>query len=79
MTAVTDEYCGEIVDQVTPLQEELRERLGTVFAFLGDEFYIRSGRRFRRGSITGSFALRALTRIKLSADRRRCGNGATVL
>ena len=45
LTAVTDEYCGRIIDQVTPLQNEMRERLGTVFAFLGDEFYIRSGRR----------------------------------
>jgi putative radical SAM enzyme (TIGR03279 family) len=44
LTAVTDEYCGRIIDQVTPLQNELSERLGTVFAFLGDEFYIRSGR-----------------------------------
>lgn len=45
LTAVTDEYCGQIIDQVTPLQHEMRERLGTVFAFLGDEFYIRSGRQ----------------------------------
>jgi putative radical SAM enzyme (TIGR03279 family) len=44
LTAVTDDYCGQIVDLVTPLQNEMRERLGTVFAFLGDEFYIRSGR-----------------------------------
>jgi putative radical SAM enzyme (TIGR03279 family) len=44
LTPVTDEYCGTIIDQVTPLQDELRARLGTSFAFLGDEFYIRSGR-----------------------------------
>ncbi|MEP7271534.1 MAG: DUF512 domain-containing protein [Acidobacteriota bacterium] len=44
MTPVTDEYCGTIINQVMPLQAELSERLGTVFAFLGDEFYIRAGR-----------------------------------
>jgi len=44
LTPVTDEYCAEIIEQVTPIQNELRKRLGTVFAFLGDEFYIRAGR-----------------------------------
>src|SRR5581483_4879755 len=44
LTPVTDEYCGEIIDLVTPIQQEMRGRLGTVFAFLGDEFYIRAGR-----------------------------------
>jgi putative radical SAM enzyme (TIGR03279 family) len=44
LTPVTDEYCGQIIDQITPIQEELRKRLGTVFAFLGDEFYLRAGR-----------------------------------
>jgi putative radical SAM enzyme (TIGR03279 family) len=44
LTAVTDEYCAEIIEQVTPIQDELRKRLGTVFAFLGDEFYIRAER-----------------------------------
>jgi putative radical SAM enzyme (TIGR03279 family) len=44
LVPVTDEYCAEIIDLVTPLQEKLRERLGTVFAFPGDEFYIRAGR-----------------------------------
>lgn len=45
LTAVTDEFCGEIIDLVTPIQHELKKRLGTVFAFLGDEFYIRAGRK----------------------------------
>lgn len=44
LTPVTDEYCGEIIDLVTPLQNELRKKIGTAFAFLGDEFYIRAGR-----------------------------------
>lgn len=44
LTPVTDEYCGQIIDQVTPIQHRLRARLGTVFAFLGDEFYLRAQR-----------------------------------
>ena len=44
LTPVTDDYCRRIIEQVTPVQEELRARLGTVFAFLGDEFYIRANR-----------------------------------
>jgi len=44
LTPVSDEYCGQIIDQVAPIQGELRRRLGTVFAFLGDEFYIRAKR-----------------------------------
>jgi putative radical SAM enzyme (TIGR03279 family) len=45
LVAVTDEFCAEIIDLVTPVQNELKKRLGTVFAFLGDEFYIRAGRK----------------------------------
>lgn len=45
LVAVTDEFCAQIIDQVTPIQQELKKRLGTVFAFLGDEFYIRAGRK----------------------------------
>ncbi|HMV51565.1 MAG TPA: DUF512 domain-containing protein [Blastocatellia bacterium] len=45
LTAVTDEFCGEIIDLVTPIQNDLKKKLGTVFAFLGDEFYIRAGRK----------------------------------
>ncbi|MFN0124641.1 MAG: DUF512 domain-containing protein [Blastocatellia bacterium] len=44
LTPVTDEYCGRLIDLVTPLQQELKRSHGTVFAFLGDEFYIRAGR-----------------------------------
>jgi NifB/MoaA-like Fe-S oxidoreductase len=44
LVAVTDEFCAETIDLVTPIQNELKKRLGTVFAFLGDEFYIRAGR-----------------------------------
>lgn len=44
LTPATDEWCAAVIDQVRPWQRELRRRLGTTFAFLGDEFYIRSGR-----------------------------------
>lgn len=44
LTPVTDEFCAEIIDLVEPIQNELKQKRGTVFAFLGDEFYIRAGR-----------------------------------
>jgi len=43
LTPVTDDFCREIIDLVTPIQQRLKRKLGTVFAFLGDEFYIRAG------------------------------------
>ncbi len=45
LVEVTDEFCAEVIDQMTPIQNELKKKLGTVFAFLGDEFYIRAGRK----------------------------------
>lgn len=45
LTPVTDAFCAEVIELVAPLQAELKKRLGTVFAFLGDEFYIRAGKR----------------------------------
>ena len=44
LVPVTDEYCAGIIDLVTPIQERLRKEIGTSFAFLGDEFYLRAGR-----------------------------------
>jgi putative radical SAM enzyme (TIGR03279 family) len=44
LVPVTDDFCARVIDQVTPIQNELKRRLGTVFAFLGDEFYLRAGR-----------------------------------
>ena len=43
LTAVTPEFCRKTIDQVGKLQRELRKRLGTNFAFLGDEIYLRAG------------------------------------
>lgn len=44
LTPVTPEFCREIIRQITPVQKELRSRLKTNFAFLGDEIYLRAGR-----------------------------------
>ncbi|MBL8150187.1 MAG: DUF512 domain-containing protein [Blastocatellia bacterium] len=44
LTPATDEWCSEVIDQVTPWQNQFHKKLGTRFAFLGDEFYLRAGR-----------------------------------
>jgi putative radical SAM enzyme (TIGR03279 family) len=44
LTPTTDEWEAEIIELVTPWQKEFRKKLGTTFAFLGDEFYIRAGK-----------------------------------
>jgi putative radical SAM enzyme (TIGR03279 family) len=44
LTPVTSEFCRETIDQVGEIQKELRVRLGTTFAFLGDEIYLKAGR-----------------------------------
>src|SRR6266478_8320453 len=41
LTAVTPDFCREIIREIAPVQKELRRRLGTNFAFLGDEIYLR--------------------------------------
>jgi NifB/MoaA-like Fe-S oxidoreductase len=45
LTPVTDDFCRQIIDLVEPIQRRLKRKMGTVFAFLGDEFYIRAGCR----------------------------------
>ncbi|PYS86659.1 MAG: DUF512 domain-containing protein [Acidobacteria bacterium] len=44
LTPVTPEFCRRTIREVTRIQRELRARLGTTFAFLGDEIYLRAGR-----------------------------------
>lgn len=44
LTAVTPDFCRQVIREITPLQKELRTNLGTTFAFLGDEMYLRAGR-----------------------------------
>jgi len=45
LTRVTPEFCREVIDQIVPLQKQLHTELGTNFALLGDEIYLRAGRR----------------------------------
>jgi putative radical SAM enzyme (TIGR03279 family) len=44
LTPVTPEFCRRTIREVNEIQRELRARLGTTFAFLGDEIYLRAGR-----------------------------------
>jgi putative radical SAM enzyme (TIGR03279 family) len=55
LTAVTPEFCREVIDQVAPIQKQLRAQLGTNFALLGDEIYLRAGRRIPGRSHYGSY------------------------
>jgi putative radical SAM enzyme (TIGR03279 family) len=43
LTPVTPEFCRRTISQIIPLQREFRKTLGTTFAFLGDEIYLRAG------------------------------------
>ena len=43
LTKVTPEFCERTIKQVEKLQKEFRKTLGTTFAFLGDEIYIKAG------------------------------------
>ena len=43
LTRVTPEFCRRTIKQVEALQKEFRRTLGTTFAFLGDEIYIKGG------------------------------------
>jgi len=43
LTRVTPEFCRRTIAEVERLQKEFRKTLGTTFAFLGDEIYIKAG------------------------------------
>lgn len=55
LTRVTPEFCREVIDQVGGIQKELRARIGTNFALLGDEIYLRAGRRIPGRSHYGDY------------------------
>ncbi len=44
LTPVTPEFCRQIISEVSAIQEDLRQLLGTNFAFLGDEIYLKAGK-----------------------------------
>ena len=52
---VTPEFCREVIDQVGVIQKELRAQIGTNFALLGDEIYLRAGRRIPGRSHYGDY------------------------
>ncbi|HEX8142105.1 MAG TPA: DUF512 domain-containing protein [Pyrinomonadaceae bacterium] len=43
LQAVTPDFCRSTISELIPLQREFRARLGTTFAFAGDEIYLRAG------------------------------------
>jgi putative radical SAM enzyme (TIGR03279 family) len=43
LTAVTPDWCREVINHVGAIQRDLRRRLGVTFALLGDEIYLRAG------------------------------------
>jgi putative radical SAM enzyme (TIGR03279 family) len=55
LTRVTPEFCREVIDQITRLQEQLRTKLGANFALLGDEIFLRAGRRIPGRSHYGNY------------------------
>jgi putative radical SAM enzyme (TIGR03279 family) len=55
LTAVTPDFCRQIIVEVTAIQSDLRKRLGTTFAFLGDEIYLRAGRAVPSRSHYGDY------------------------
>ena len=55
LTAVTPEFCRRVIDQVSEIQRRLLSRLGTNFAFLGDEIYLRAGKPIPSRSHYGEY------------------------
>ena len=55
LTRVTPEFCREVIDQVSGIQKQLNTQLGTNFALLGDEIYLRAGRRIPGRSHYGDY------------------------
>ena len=55
LTPVTPEFCRDVIDQVTAIQKQLHEQLGTNFALLGDEIYLRAGRSIPSKSHYGDY------------------------
>ena len=55
LTAVTPEFCRNVISQVQGVQKDLRDRLGTNFAFLGDEIFLRAGKSVPPRSYYGPY------------------------
>ncbi|HEY2930152.1 MAG TPA: DUF512 domain-containing protein [Acidobacteriota bacterium] len=57
LVAVTPEFCKQVIDQVTPYQEDFRRRSGATFVHLADEFYLVTGRPIPPAAHYGEFPL----------------------
>ena len=55
LTAVTPEFCRDVIEQVNQIQKQLHAELGTNFALLGDEIYLRAGRPIPAKSHYGEY------------------------
>jgi len=55
LTPVTPEFCRQVINDVEQLQQELHSQLGTNFALLGDEIYLRAGRSIPARSHYGEY------------------------
>jgi putative radical SAM enzyme (TIGR03279 family) len=55
LTPVTAEFCQQVTDQLEPIQKKLKTKLGTNFALLGDEFYLKAGRAIPPRSHYGDY------------------------
>jgi putative radical SAM enzyme (TIGR03279 family) len=55
LTAVSPEFCREVIEQVTKIQKQLHAELGANFALLGDEIYLRAGRPIPATSHYGEY------------------------
>jgi len=55
LTRVTPDFCRDVIDQVGSIQKQLHAQLGTNFALLGDEIYLKAGRRIPGQSHYGNY------------------------
>src|SRR5438132_382638 len=55
LTPVTPEFCRQVITEVGAVQRDLQAQLGTRFAFLGDEIYLRGGRNVPSRKHCGDF------------------------
>ena len=87
LRAVTPEFCRDVIEQVSEIQQELKTRLGTNFALLGDEIYLRAGRAMPATSHYGNYPqiedgvgmVRAFVKEFARITRRiECDGSATV-
>jgi len=55
LTPVTPRFCRQTITEVSAIQRDLRKRLGTRFALLGDEIYLKAGKSVPAKSHYGDY------------------------